>query len=132
MRATPTLFAAAALLVAGATSGCGSSPSHPSCPSGGVLYLSWTLGNLDATAASCSAAHVDHLTLEMQTACGAVEIDPIPCISGAHWEYDHLPEGDAYVTLSAVDARNDVVREGATAVTLTTTRPDTPAPIVLQ
>lgn len=121
------------LAIALAAVGCGSGTHQPTCPaSHGVLYLSWTVRGQAVTASSCSAAQVDHLTLQMQSSCGVVEIDPIPCISGVHWEYDGLPEGDAYVTLFAVDARGDQVAAGAAAVTLTTARPDTPAPIDLE
>jgi hypothetical protein len=111
--------------------GCGGGGNHgPSCPSShGIVLLSWTIRGQATTTQTCSA--IDHLTLSMNTGCGQLSIDPIPCIQGAHWEYDNLPEGNAGVILDAVDARGAVRAEGFGSTQLTTQKPSAPTPIDL-
>jgi hypothetical protein len=112
--------------------GCGGGGNHGgSCPSAhGIVLLSWTVRGQTASTQTCSA--IDHLTLMMNTGCGQLSIDPIPCIQGAHWEYDNLPEGNAGVILDAVDARGAVRAEGFANTTLTTQKPASPTAIDLQ
>lgn len=122
----PAALAMLLLLAAG----CGNGSHGGGCPNAhGIVLLSWTIRGSAASATSCSS--IDHLILTMNTNCGQLTIEPIPCILGAHWEYDNLPEGPATVVLDAVDARNILRAEGAGAVSLTSQKPSTPTPIDL-
>jgi hypothetical protein len=115
-----------ALAVACSSNGNG---VHHSCPQQGIMLLSWTLGGQAVTPQTCSS--IDHMTLTMDTNCGRISIDPIPCIQGAHWEYDGLPEGPVGIVLDAVDARGVVKAEGFAETTLTMQKPPVPAPVDL-
>lgn len=120
------------LLACAALVGCGGGAHRPSCPaSDGVVLLAWTVRGQAATAAGACDG-IDHLVLELGTACGDVEIEPIPCAAGARWRYDRLPEGSATAALYAVDARRAVVASGVAVTTLAPTVPDTPTPVDLQ
>lgn len=121
------------LLACAALVGCGGGGgAHPVCPAtDGVVLLSWTVrGQAVTDAAACNG--IDHMVLELDTTCGAVEIEPIPCASGVRWRYDQLPEGNATAALYAVDARNDVLGSGVGIVTITPTVPDAPTPVDVQ
>ncbi len=120
----PLLFG----IVVGAATGCGGSPSKPS--NDGVLWISWTVRGQLVSDTSCKG--IDHLTLTMDTASGALEIEPIPCLRGLGWEYDGLPTGTNFVVLDALDAQGTTTLEGVASVPVTATKPSTPAPIDLQ
>lgn len=121
-----TVAAAALALV-----GCGSGGGGGSRPhSDGILWISWTVRGAAVSDTAC--AGIDHLELTMQTPAGAVSIEPIPCLRGLGWEYDNLPEGDNLVILDGVDARGFLVVDGSAPVTVTATKPATPAAIDLQ
>ncbi len=116
-----------------AAAGCagGGSHSHPSCPATqGIALLSWTIKQQATTPTTC--AGVDHLVLDLDTSCGTLEIEPIPCVQGAHWEYDSLPEGEAFASLVAVDVRGVLVYQGSGSTALTTQKPSAPTPIDLE
>lgn len=120
-----------ALAIALTTIGCGGGGGNHGCPPGhGIVLLSWTVRGQPAGADSCKA--IDHLLLQLQTSCGTVEIEPIPCIQGAHWEYDNLPEGDAGAVLQALDARAAVTLIGSAVTHLSVVKPSAPTPIDLQ
>ncbi len=126
VRLAAFVFAVAALGCAG-----GGSHSHPLCPAmSGIALLSWTIKNQPTTPTTC--AGVDHLVLDLSTSCGTLEIEPIPCVQGAHWEYDQLPEGEAFASLVAVDARGVLVYQGSGSTALTTQKPSAPTPIDLE
>lgn len=114
--------------VAVGVAGCGGSRSRP--PSNGILWLSWTVKGAPVSDSSCSG--IDHLLLTMDTAAGALTIEPIPCLRGLGWEYDGLPEGDNVVVLDAIDASDTATLEGASQVAVSDTKPSAPAPIDLQ
>jgi hypothetical protein len=112
-----------------AITGC-AGESDPTCPrTRGIIWISWTVRGQLVSDASCRG--IDHLTLTMRTLCGAVEIDPIPCIRGLGWEYDNVPEGDFTVVLDAFDTRGVLTLEGAAPVSLTPQKPPMPTPIDL-
>ena len=109
--------------------GCGNG-SHGGCPNAhGIVLLSWTIRGQAASTQTCSS--IDHINLSMSTNCGGLTIDPIPCVQGAHWEYDNLPEGLASVVLDAVDAHDVIRAEGVGEVTLSSQKPATPTAIDL-
>lgn len=120
----------AALFAVAASAGCGGSgqPTHP--PANGILWLSWTVKGAAVSDTTCHA--IDHLYLTMNTDEGALSIEPIPCLRGLGWEYDGLPEGQNVVILDAFDAAGNVTLEGASSVSVTSTKPPMPAPIDLQ
>jgi hypothetical protein len=126
---------AASIVVAVAASlacvaGCGGGSGGGShSRSDGILWLSWTVRGAAVSDATCNG--VDHLELTMQTPAGTVSIEPIPCLRGLGWEYDNLPEGDNLVILDGLDTRGFVIVEGSSPVTVTATKPPTPAPIDL-
>lgn len=120
-------FATLLLLLA---AGCGGGQHGSSCPSAhGIVLLSWTIRGQTATPQTCSS--IDHLALTLNTGCGQLGIEPIPCIQGAHWEYDNLPEGAAGAILDALDARNVVRAEGFANVQLTSQKPSAPTALDL-
>ncbi|MDB4969845.1 MAG: hypothetical protein JWN44_5534 [Myxococcales bacterium] len=119
-------LAALGLLAAG----CGSGSSHPSCPAQGIVWLSWTIQGQPPSASSCQA--IDHLAVQLHTACGSVQIDPIPCIVGISWEYRDLPEGTATVVLDAIDARGRVTLEAVDTTRLDVTRGAMPTTLDLR
>ncbi|MGZ3427477.1 MAG: hypothetical protein ACXVCV_12550 [Polyangia bacterium] len=114
-------------LAAGSLAGCGSKTSRPS--QDGILWVSWTLRGQPVSTTSCSA--VDHMSLTMDTASGALTIEPIPCLRGLGWEYDGLPEGNNFVIIDAFDAHGLITLEGASTVAVAATRAAMPAPIDL-
>jgi hypothetical protein len=120
-------------LACAALAGCGGGTHRvSSCPaSDGVVLLAWTVRGQAVTAAG-ACRDIDHLVVELGTACGDVEIEPIPCASGVRWRYDELPEGNATAALYAVDARDAVIASAVGVVTLTPAVPDTPTVIDLQ
>jgi hypothetical protein len=67
----------------------------------------------------------------MNTAAGGLQIEPIPCLRGLGWEYDGLPDGNNLVFLDGYDARSVLLLQGSAPVSVTPTKPATPAPIDL-
>ena len=133
MRGAAAIFAML-VSVAGAA-GCGSTSGPGSGGNGaggnqGIVWLSWTVKGAAVSDAACMG--IDHLTLTMQTEAGDLEIEPIPCLRGLGWEYDGLPEGFSVVVLDAFDAQGMNTLEGVTNVTLTSSKPASPAPVSLQ
>lgn len=124
-RAIFALAVAATLTACGGSSGGGGSHAG----NDGILWLSWTIKGAPPSDSACSG--IDHLELTMNTAAGPISIEPIPCLRGLGWEYDNLPEGDAYVIIDALNARGFVTLEGGGSTTLATTKPAMPTPIDL-
>jgi hypothetical protein len=129
-----SIFAASIVVAVAASLACvagcgGGSGGGSHSRSDGILWLSWTVRGAAVSDATCSG--IDHLELTMQTAAGTVSIEPIPCLRGLGWEYDNLPEGDNFVILDGLDSRGFTIVEGSSPVTLTATKPPTPAPIDL-
>ncbi len=127
MRALATSsLVAVALAVAGCGNG-GGGGGHAT--NNGIVWLSWTINGAAVSDTSCKS--IDHIGLAMQTSLGPLTIEPIPCLRGLGWEYDNLPTGNDLVILDGIDARGNVVVRGSSPVTVTPTRPPTPAPIDL-
>ncbi|MGZ3427581.1 MAG: hypothetical protein ACXVCV_13075, partial [Polyangia bacterium] len=119
-----------ALLIAcaaGSLAGCGSKTSRPM--QDGILWVSWTVRGQPVSNRSCTG--IDHMSLTMDTASGALTIEPIPCLRGLGWEYDGLPEGNNFVIIDAYDTRGLITLEGASTVAVAATRAAMPAPIDL-
>jgi hypothetical protein len=129
------MLASVATLVLSA-SACGPPQEHVSgiqaCWRGndGIILLAWTIRGSAPSSASCSSA--DHITLTLATdGCGTVEIDPIPCTLDK-FRYDHLPQGNAIVSLAAVDARDVALFSGSAPVDLSPQLPSTPTHLDLR
>ncbi|MCU1278039.1 MAG: hypothetical protein JWM53_1585 [bacterium] len=116
------------IVAAVALAGCGSKVKSTT-PNDGILWISWTVRGQPVSPTACNS--VDHLSLTMDTAAGALSIDPIPCLRGVGWEYDGLPEGSNYVILDGYDVRGAITLEGSAPVDVIATKPLTPAPIDL-
>jgi hypothetical protein len=111
--------------------GCGNGGGgHGSCVTDGIVWLSWTVAGQLPSETSCSS--IDHLAVELHTSCGAVVIDPIPCIRGLGWEYDGLPEGGATVVLDAFDARGRPTLEAIGQTTIVNPRAAMTTPLDLR
>jgi hypothetical protein len=121
---------ALAFVFGAVAAGCGGggSSSHPG--NMGILWLSWTVKGAEVSDTTCKG--IDHIELTMDTNAGAITIEPIPCLRGLGWEYDGLYEGNNVVILDAFDLIGNITLEGVSSVTVTDTKPATPAPIDLQ
>ena len=131
-RLSALVLPALLLIGAAAGAGCGGSNNggggtHPS--NSGIVWLSWTVKGQAVSDATCKT--VDHLVLTMYTPQGALEIEPIPCLRGLGWEYDGMPEGYNQVILDGFDTQGSATLEGVAEVSVTDTKPDTPAPVDL-
>jgi hypothetical protein len=86
--------------------------NHCNVPQDGILLLQWTVHGAPPSATSC--AGIDHLVLDFETeSCGSGTIEPVPCTL-TKFRYDDLPEGQAAITLTAVDAQGNPVARGST------------------
>jgi len=94
----------------------------------GVLVLAWTIRGAAPTAASC--AGIDHLEVDLSSAACNVGIEPIPCALD-HWRYDHLPDGDDQISVTALDGDGNPTAAGVVEVSLNSSVPS-PAPIDLR
>ncbi len=105
----------------------------PACRTGnaGIVEISWTVRGAAATAVSCNG--IDHLELDISPQlCEGASIEPIPCIDGAKWRYDGLPQGPAQLALIAIDTMGNPTLQGTTAVDLEAGVPSSPTPIDLR
>jgi hypothetical protein len=123
---------ASAAIACGPSTGFRTIPSDPqSCNSGrqGIIYLSWTLKGGPPTTLNC--APYSQLRLSLNSSCGFLEIEPIPCAED-HWRYDQLPEGPAVATVDALDARGNALLSGTTNLTLAASAPAMPVAVDLR
>jgi hypothetical protein len=123
-------MATVSALLLGATGGC-DDPSFQTCARGGVALLSWSIHGQPPTAdQGCKG--VQHVVVQLSSACNLVEIEPVPCISGERWRYDGLPGGPNDVMVMALDARQTVMARGTVAVTLDRSIPSAPTHVDLE